>query len=87
VSQENDDLGRPTVSNAIKDSIDQSFKAIPPGKKGALLLVADKGSETITAHIAANLDDKGNWKVAAGAGWEWGKKAPDQAFVSIAGSW
>ena len=84
---EADGLGRPEIAPSLKQAIDSSFKFIPEGKKGALVLVADKGSETVTAHFAANLDGKGNWKVAAGAGWEWGKKDPATAFVAIAGTW
>jgi hypothetical protein len=87
MSQETDALGRPVASEPIKESLAEMFKIVPPGKKGALILVADKGSDEVRAHIAANLDEKGNWKVAAGAGWKWGEKKPDTAYVALAGTW
>lgn len=80
-----DDLGRPLVSDPIRQSISEAFSAVPENKRGAVLLVADKESNTVRAHLAAKIDD--HWKVAAGAGWEWGKKAPDTAFVAVVGVW
>ena len=84
--KETDELGRPVLQDGdLKEAINAAFSTIPPGKKGTFVLVADKGSDTVRAHVAANID--GHWKVAAGAGWEWGKKDPKTAFVAVSGSW
>lgn len=82
-----DDLGRPLVSSSIKAAISEAFAFVPEDKRGAVLLIADKGSDTVRAQFAAKIDKKGNWKVAAGAGWEMGKKDPSTAFVAVVGSW
>jgi hypothetical protein len=80
-----DDFGRPQVSDPIRQSISEAFSAVPENKRGAFLLIADQGDDTVRAHVAAKLGD--NWKVAAGAGWEWGKKSPTTAFVAVVGTW
>jgi hypothetical protein len=80
-----DEFGRPQLSPDLKKAASAAFSTIPDGKKGTIVLVADKGSDTIQAHVAAKIGD--HWKVAAGAGWEWGKKEPDTVFVAVGGSW
>jgi hypothetical protein len=85
--QQLDELGRPVISEPLKEAITGAFAAIPSNKRGAVVLIADRGSSEIRANFAAKLDEAGNWKVAAGAGWEWGKKDPSTAFVAVVGSW
>jgi hypothetical protein len=35
----------------------------------------------VRAHLAANIDDKGTWKVAAGGGFDFGTKEPFAEFA------
>jgi hypothetical protein len=77
-----DDLGRPLLPNGAKEQLRAAFQAIPDGKRGALVVVANGAGGR--AHVAAKIN--GTWKVAAGAGWDWTGKKPD-AFFSIEGSW
>lgn len=77
-----DVLGRPALGDAIKAHISAAFQAVPPGKRGALLIIAD---ETGTrAHVAARLGD--HWKVAGGPGFEWGAKRPS-GWIAVEAVW
>jgi hypothetical protein len=77
-----DALGRPVVSEPIKAHIQAAFQAVPPGKRGALLIIADERGTR--AHLAAKLGD--HWKVAGGSGWTWGSTRPS-GWVAIEGTW
>lgn len=68
-----DALGRPEVSDTIRQQIKSAFAIVPEHKRGAVLVMAD-GSGTATAHFAARIG--GDFKVAAGAGWKLGEKRP-----------
>lgn len=80
-----DTLARPTIAEGMKRRIEQEFAIVPKGKRGALILLVDERSARL--HVAANLDGKGNWKVAAGGGVPYtGPKKPE-GFVGLLGSW
>ena len=77
-----DEFGRPLLSDAIKQSVADAFKAVPDDKRGALLVIADEhGTRGV---LAAKIND--HWKVAASGGFEWGEKKPS-GYVAIEGSW
>jgi hypothetical protein len=66
---------------AVHASIGDAFQAIPHGKRGALLIVADeRGTELM---LAAKLGD--HWQLAAGGGKTWDGSI--QGKIAIAGSW
>lgn len=75
------DVTRTPIADAVRQSIADSFKAIPEGKRGALLVIADTNGAR--AMVAANIN--GNWKVAAEAAKPW--HGPVTATVSVIGSW
>lgn len=59
----------------------ESFAAVPDGKRGALVVIADEhGSRAL---LAAKLGD--HWKVAAGGGADWA--GPVTGTVAVVGSW
>lgn len=77
-----DALGRPVISDAVKEEIKKAFAAVPEDKRGAVLVVADEhGTRGMLAWKLG-----GKWKVAAGAGYDWKGKQPT-ASVSVAGTW
>lgn len=76
-----DALGRTPISDAVKASIDAAFRAVPDGKRGALLMVADEHGTRV--HVAAKLGK--DWKVAAGAGWTWDGQVTGS--VAVVGVW
>lgn len=69
------------LSDAVKQSIADAFAAVPDGKRGALLVLADEHGAK--AMVAAKLG--GSWKVAAGTAVDWTGHVSGQ--VSILGSW
>lgn len=79
-----DDLLVPTrtpIADAVRESISDAFKAIPDGKRGALLVIADAHGARVM--VAGKLGD--NWKVAAEAARPW--HGPIVGTISIEGSW
>lgn len=69
------------IGDAVKASINDAFLAVPDGKRGALLVIADEHGAR--AMVAARIGD--NWKVAAEASKPW--DGPVTGTVSIIGSW
>lgn len=69
------------ISDAVKASINDAFKTVPEGKRGALLVVADEHGAR--AMLAARMGE--HWKVAAGAGKQW--NGPVSGTVAVIGSW
>jgi hypothetical protein len=69
------------ISDAVKASINDAFRAVPDGKRGALLILADEHGAR--AMLAANLN--GNWKVAVEGSKPW--HGPVTGTVAIVGSW
>lgn len=65
-------LGRTPISDAVRLSISDAFRAVPEGRRSALLVIADeRGARAM---------------VAAGTAVEWTGKRPT-GYVSIEGSW
>lgn len=77
-----DALGRPILAEGMKRQIEEAFKVVPDGRRGALLIVGNE--QGATAHVAAKINDC--WKVAAGAGVLWNGAKPT-GWVGVAGSW
>lgn len=69
------------IADAVRSSIRDAFAAVPKGKRGALLVIADSNGARAT--VAANLN--GSWKVAAAASRPW--SGPVTATVAIIGVW
>ena len=76
-----DSLGRAPIDHPIKQAISEAFKVVPPGKRGAMLVVSDESGTRM--HLAAKLGD--NWKVAGGGGVTWDLKPA--GFVAVEASW
>ena len=77
-----DPQGRPIITDETKGAIRAALAEIEPGKKGALLVIADEhGARAMLAQKIGN-----HWKVAAGAGVPWKDGAPS-GFVAVQGSW
>ena len=72
---------RTPISDAIRDSLSDAFKAVPDNKRGALVVIADE--QGARAMLAAKLGD--NWKVAAGVSKPW--DGPVTGSVAIMGTW
>jgi len=72
---------RPSISDQVKLQIAQSLAAVPAGKKGALLVLADEHGAR--AMLAARLND--SWKVAMSAGSAWTGHVT--GTVAVEGSW
>lgn len=81
-----DSLGRPLLAEGMKRQIEQAFSVVPEGKRGALLIIADSETKTARAHLAAKIGEKGDWKVAAGPGFDWVERKPT-GWVAIMGAW
>lgn len=82
-----DALNRPVISDSIKSKIEMAFQQIPPGKKGALLVISDgNGTRGMLAGKLVDSKRWGEWKVAAGGGYEFSEKKP-YGYVAIAGAW
>jgi hypothetical protein len=69
------------LADAVHRSITEAFKAVPDGKRGALLVVAD--GYGARAMVAARFGS--HWKVAAGSAVPW--DGPITGVVAIEGSW
>lgn len=67
-----DDLGRPLITDEQRERIRQAFSAVPQGKHGAMLVIADETS--VRAQLAVKFGD--HWSVAAGAGLLLAEKRP-----------
>ncbi len=76
-----DSMGRVSIADAMKRDIDAAFGAIPDGKRGAIVVVADDSGAR--AHVAAKVN--GNWKVAAGVGRTW--NGTISGSVAVVGAW
>lgn len=57
------------------------FQALPEGKKGAMVVIADE--QGARAHLAAKIGD--HWKVAFEAGKPW--HGPVTGQIELAGVW
>lgn len=79
-----DALGRPILAEGMKRQIEEAFKVVPEGKRGAVLVIHDVDTKQTRAHLAAKIGD--SWKVAGGAGWDWAGKKPT-GWVGVAGAW
>jgi hypothetical protein len=77
-----DDFGRPVQIPAVRAQIAEALAAIPEGKRGALLILADASATRM--HLAAKLGP--HWKVAAGGGWNY-RESKSSGYVGIEGSW
>jgi hypothetical protein len=77
-----DELGRPLITDSIKEKINEAFKTIPPDGKAALVVISDLSGTR--AQFAANTS-KG-WKVAAGAGFTYHEPKP-YGYVAIEKVW
>ena len=72
---------RTPISDAVKRSINEAFSAVPNGKRGALLVIADEHGAR--AMLAARLGS--SWKVAASGEKPWNGQVI--GTVSVQGSW
>jgi hypothetical protein len=57
------DLRQP-ITETMKRLVTEAFSAVPEGKRGALIVLADESGARV--HVAAKIGD--HWKVAASAG-------------------
>jgi hypothetical protein len=76
-----DPLGRTPIASMLKQQIAQSLALIPPGKRGALVVIGDEQGGS--AHLAARLGS--TWKIAGGIGARWDGAV--SGSVVIAGAW
>lgn len=72
------------LTAAFKAEIERSLAtAVPPGKRGALLVVVDKDGAQV--EVTANLTDDGDWRLGAEASTTWGGNVSGR--VMLTGSW
>lgn len=76
-----DALFRPVISDAQKAQVRASFATLPPGKRAAILVIADLNG-TARGQLAARIGN--HWQVAAGAGFAIGQRP--SGFIGIEGS-
>jgi hypothetical protein len=76
------DFGRTPINDAIRDQIRVAFDSLPDKKRGAVLVIAD--DHGVRGHLAGRFGE--NWKVAAGAGFNYGEKRP-AGYVSVEFAW
>lgn len=76
-----DELLRTPIADSVKRLIADSLEAVPAGKRGALLVIADE--QGARAMLAARLGE--HWKVCAGGGVPW--HGPITGQVAVMGSW
>jgi hypothetical protein len=69
------------IGDAVRQSLADAFRAVPDGKRGALVVIADEHGAR--AMVAARLGD--HWKVAAGTSTPW--HGSISGTVAIEGSW
>lgn len=74
---------RTPISDAIKASVADAFRAVPAGKSGALLAMADEAGARL--HVAFRLPGTDDWKVGAVVGKPWTDKP--YGYVSVVGYW
>jgi hypothetical protein len=69
------------TAQSVHASLDEAFKAIPDGKRGALLMTANThgGSAMLAARI------NGTWQIAAGGTWSQSEKPQGQ--IAVLGTW
>jgi hypothetical protein len=79
VAPRTDAFGRPEISDVARERIRKAFEGIEG--RDALIVIGDTKTRTVRAHLAANIDDKGTWKVAAGGGFDFGTKEPFAEFA------
>ena len=72
---------RTPISDAIKTRVVDAFSAVPAGKSGALLAIADENGARL--HVAFKVGE--NWKVGAAVGKPWQGKV--EGFVGVVGYW
>lgn len=72
---------RPSISEQAKAQLAEALKAIPDGRRGALVVIADDTGAR--AHVAAKIG--GHWKVAASGGTTW--HGAVTGTVAVEGSW
>jgi hypothetical protein len=78
-----DALGRTPIASMLKQQIAQALALIPDGKRGALIVIGNEDGGS--AHLAAKLGDKGDWKVAGGVGARW--HGAISGSVVVLGAW
>ena len=74
------DLRQP-ITDTMKRLVDEAFTAVPEGKRGALVVLADENGAR--AHVAAKIGDR--WKIAATAGVKWTGEA--RFGVGVVNAW
>jgi hypothetical protein len=74
-------LPRTPISDAIKAAVDDAFRAVPAGKGGALLAIADDHGARL--HVAFKVGE--NWKVGAAVGRPW--QGGVEGSVGVVGYW
>lgn len=72
---------RSPIADAVKQSIADAFSAVPDGKRGALIVVADEHGAR--AMLAAKIGE--HWLVAAEGAKPWA--GPVTGTVSVQASW
>lgn len=70
-----------SLSDAALKELNSQLAAIPSGKRGALLAIADQNG--VRAQLAAKIND--NWELAGEVGREW--TGPITGQVMVQGSW
>lgn len=76
-----DRFGRPVIQDEARDRLRQAFQGVTG--RGALIIIGDTQTKTVRGHLAANLDEKGTWKVAAGGGFDFTGKVPFAEFAIL----
>ncbi len=72
---------RKSIDAQTKKLIADELAAIPEGKRGALLVIADETGAQV--HVAARIGD--HWKVAAAGGRRWDGAV--EGKVAVIGAW
>jgi hypothetical protein len=72
---------RTPISDAIKASVADAFRAVPDGKSGALLVIADENGARL--HAAFRVGS--HWKIGAVVGKPWDDKP--YGYVAVTGYW
>ncbi len=78
-----DSLGRPPITEPIKQAIRDAFAVVPPGKSSAVLAIYDVASGEGRIHVAWKANDV--WKVGAVVGYSKEKKFT--GTVAVEASW
>ena len=72
---------RPSISEQAKQKVAEALNAIPDGKRGATIFIADGDSARI--HLAAKLN--GEWKVALTGSRKWTGALSGE--ITVVGAW